>query len=404
MARGLTRRSLLKRGAAGLTVIVAGGIVWRAWDNGVFSVGEGPAYEPWADWREDNGDPLLNMVRAGILASNPHNTQPWKFVIREDRIEVHADTARNLGSFDPYLREMHIGLGCAVENMRLAAGAAGLNADVTLPAGNLLEARVDPENGPAAILSLSQSPADECADWLYDHIPFRHTNRGPYRLDRTLSLEARVWLHGAIAGFGDQVERQTFFYEPERPAIGRLIVSSTEKIVADAEMARDSARWFRFSRDLVDEHRDGVTLDAAGLSPLINAAAKIIPAPSPEQSDQQWLATTRDTHVATADMFGLIYVRDLYDRPSALKAGQVWQRMHLTAAREGFAVQPLNQPMEMVDRERQLGQEPETANALAAFCPEGWQPTFCFRAGYPLRPARLSPRRPVEEVVSTSTS
>ena len=28
-----------------------------------------------------------------------------------------ADTARNLGSFDPYLRELHIGLGCAIENM-----------------------------------------------------------------------------------------------------------------------------------------------------------------------------------------------------------------------------------------------------------------------------------------------
>ena len=36
------------------------------------------------------------------------------------QIELYADTVRNLGTFDPYLREMHIGLGCAVENMTRA--------------------------------------------------------------------------------------------------------------------------------------------------------------------------------------------------------------------------------------------------------------------------------------------
>src|SRR5712664_4974314 len=37
------RRSFLK-GAGIVTVAVVGGGVWRAWDQGVFSVGEGPAY------------------------------------------------------------------------------------------------------------------------------------------------------------------------------------------------------------------------------------------------------------------------------------------------------------------------------------------------------------------------
>jgi hypothetical protein len=41
------------------------------------------------------------------------------------RIELFADVRRNLGAFDPYLREMHIGLGCALENMTRAAGAYG---------------------------------------------------------------------------------------------------------------------------------------------------------------------------------------------------------------------------------------------------------------------------------------
>ena len=62
-------------------------------------------------------------------------------------------------------------------------------------------------------------------------------------------------------------------------------------------------------------------------------------------------------HVATAPAFGFISVRDLYDKAQTLRAGRLWQRMHLWATTQGVAMQPLNQPVEMVDRERGLGRE-----------------------------------------------
>src|SRR6266404_9129104 len=89
---------------------VVGGGVWRAWDQGVFSVGEGPAYEPWKDWRKTGNDAPLALVRAAILAASPHNTQPWLFKITNSSIELHIDTQRNVGALDPYLREEHIGI------------------------------------------------------------------------------------------------------------------------------------------------------------------------------------------------------------------------------------------------------------------------------------------------------
>ena len=136
---------------------------------------------------------------------------------------------------------------------------------------------------------------------------------------------------------------------------------------------------------------------------MLNAAAKIIPAPSLESSDQQWLGSTRDIHVGTAPVLGIIAVRDLYDRPNALRAGQVWQRMHLLATELGIAMQPLNQPVEMVDRERQLGKPDAMAQALAAFTGPDWKSTFSFRVGIAERPARLSPRRAIEDVVTRGT-
>ena len=132
----MRRRGFLK-GAGVVTVLVVGGGVWRAYSQGVFSVGEGPAYEPWKDWQKVTKDGQLSLVRAAILAASPHNTQPWVFRLTDSTIHLYIDTRRNVGALDPYLREEHIGMGCALENLMLAASANGYAASATLMAGKL---------------------------------------------------------------------------------------------------------------------------------------------------------------------------------------------------------------------------------------------------------------------------
>jgi hypothetical protein len=65
------------------------------------------------------------------------NTQPWRFEIREDSIAVVVDAMRHIGSFDPFRRKMHQSLGCALENLALAATAQGLVAEIELQPGRL---------------------------------------------------------------------------------------------------------------------------------------------------------------------------------------------------------------------------------------------------------------------------
>src|ERR1700681_3472825 len=51
----VSRRTLLQRAGLGLgTVLVAGSgaLGYRAYDQGVLEVGQGPAYAPWSSWRE----------------------------------------------------------------------------------------------------------------------------------------------------------------------------------------------------------------------------------------------------------------------------------------------------------------------------------------------------------------
>jgi len=391
----VNRRTFVKGGGA-IAVVAAGGLVWRAYDQGVFSPGAGAAYEPWTGWQSDPAPGPLALVRAGILAANPHNTQPWLFQVGASRIELFADTRRNLGAFDPYLREMHIGLGCALENMRRTARVQGYEVTVTLHSGALVAA-ASPRPQPVATLELS--PARTRPDQLVDAIPRRHTDRGAYAAGRPVPGEM---LEAMWAAFQDDTDVRLFLFSApgERKQFGELVLASTETIIADPEMVAASDRWFRHRWMDVQRRRDGITLDAAGLGPFVTTMAKLLPAASGETSHRYWRDATRDVQIPTTAVFGLIAVRDLYDRPQALRAGQRWQRLHLMATVGGVAMQPINQPVEMVDREREQGKPPRAAAALAALTGEaGWKPTFAFRAGLPTRPPAPSPRRPVEAVV-----
>lgn len=179
-----------------------------------------------------------------------------------------------------------------------------------------------------------------------------------------------------------------------------MIVSATKDIIGDRQMAADNARWFRFHFDEVQSLRDGLTLDTNVVPTLQNVAAKIFP-PSEEDAGHHWVRDTEYVHVATAPLLGIIAVRNLYDRVTTLNAGRLWQRLHLWLTARGLVAQPLNQPVERVDRERELSRPDHTALALRRISGHAaWHPTFIFRAGYAKHPARMSPRRSVDAVMA----
>jgi hypothetical protein len=388
------RRLVIAGGAGALALIALG---YRAWDRGVLAGATGPAYAPWDEWRGRNLDGNRRPLRAAILAASPHDTQPWVFTVSPTAIDVYADRARHLGAFDPFRREMHLGVGCAIENLVRAARAFGMIAEIQ-PADGRLELSPGAEPVIAARVALGTGPAS--TDPFYEAIPRRHTNRGPYR-EEAIPRERLRGLADLVAG--PDLRVAIVADGGARRELAALVVGATERIIADSEMSMDSFRWIRTGRREVLARRDGVTLDTSGASRLMTIAGKILPDLDAARTDRFWLDATRDVHTATAPVFGLILVRDRLDMAQAIAAGRAWQHLHLAVTAHGLAAQPLNQPVEMIDRNQMLGRNDEFGPALARFAHEGgWEPTFVFRLGYAEREAPRSPRRRLEDVLRTS--
>ncbi len=149
----------------------------------------------------------------------------------------------------------------------------------------------------------------------------------------------------------------------------------------------------------MDEHRDGIGIDSSGRLAPGRRRRKLLPDLDAATADKTWLGMTRDVQTH-APVLGMILVRDRLEMASAVAAGRAWQRLHLAATTMGLAAQPLNQPVEMIDRNQQLGRDDSFANGLQGLSHAvAWEATFTFRLGYAKEPALPSPRRPLHEVL-----
>jgi len=203
----------------------------------------------------DAGTTPILAAQAGYLigvagrAPSLHNTQPWRFAVNGDAIELYADASRRL-QVDPDGREMVISCGAALYGLRLAVRSLGYLPAVELlpePVGPRVLARVRPGR-PAPMTSDERK--------LLYAVPHRHTHRGPFEPG---PLPARLFPQMREDAQAEGATLTEIRPGPAREELMALFAALARRQDRDPRSRAETWRW---SREQTSPDRDGVPAHA----------------------------------------------------------------------------------------------------------------------------------------------
>lgn len=97
-----------------------------------------------------NKNQLIGVLNYARFSPSVHNSQPWRFELRENAVIVRLDEGRAVKSGDPVGRQTWISLGCCVEAISVAAAKFGWQASVKPTLDNSLEVKFSKLKKPAS--------------------------------------------------------------------------------------------------------------------------------------------------------------------------------------------------------------------------------------------------------------
>jgi hypothetical protein len=331
----ISRRDFLRLSGA-----LAGGSVLAQAGGCSASAGaaESTALRYWSQRRKGEFSDFEYLVMCATLAANPHNTQPWRFQLFSDRIEVYADRDRNLGAADSERRMLQMALGCAVENMTVAATQLGYRNRVELDAGQRFAV-----DGHCATVWLT--PGFPRRHPWFEAIFQRQTTRSPYSPEPVAaSFQRDVDRHCNFPGIALR-----WYRSPEQGlAVADLVRRSARTFVADAASYRDGMEWFRLTHEEWERRGDGIAIFTSN-------------APWYVKQYVEWFSDRQDLEGAMFQDGVLAHVNDVRsatplwclvysERPdpnTRMQGGRMVEQIYLEAASQGLAVQPLCYPTEV---------------------------------------------------------
>lgn len=315
-------------------------------------------------------DPRLNALSFALLAPNPHNLQPWQVKLEgTDALTLHHDPTRRLPETDPFDRQIIIGLGCFIEQMVLAAGAAGHAAEVTyLPEG---------EGGPVAHARFTQGGR---ADPLAAHILDRRSCKEPFT-DRAVPTALATELALSADIYTDT---------PTVAALQDLTFEAWMTETTTPHTMKESVDLMRMGKAEINATPDGIDmggmfLESLMATGLLTRAALL----DPESiSFQKGISTYREMLNATPAYAALTSATNT--RIDQIEAGRRWLRLNLTTTRMGLSLHPVSQALQEYP---EMAPHYQAAQALLA--PQGHTVQMLGRLGYgPVIPR--TPRWPLE--------
>lgn len=313
-------------------------------------------------------DVWRDCVRAAVAAPSIYNTQPWLFLLSESSVDVYADNRRRLLRVDPTGRELHVSLGAAVFNLRIALVARGFHVQSLLfpeSRDRRLVARL------RVIGHLNSSPSSQR---LLAAIAHRRTSRRPFTKAPPPGLLEE--LAGAARAEGATLE---LLDRREREALFSLIRTAETQLQQDPEYVAELAQWTTDS----DHRRDGVHASQFG----VHSAHGAVPM---RDFTVGRPGTPQVTEPYEAEPVVAVLTTHGDDPEHWVRAGMALERVLLEAAAAGLATSFMTQPLEIPEL-RDLYDERWLLQATQ----------MILRIGY-AEPSPPVPRREIDEVIVSS--
>jgi hypothetical protein len=315
----------------------------------------------------DSASLLEELTRCATLAANSHNTQPWTISQVADGIFVKPDFSRRTPAVDPDDHHLWVSIGCAVENLVIAAEALGKHSEVDFD-DNFVKIR------------LSEMPS--VSSPLVEAIFKRQCTRALYDC-RALETGAMRELEQAARRPGVSVQ-----FLDERESIEGVLGFVTRGNSAqmhDAAFVKELRGWIRFSEASALKSGDGLFGRSSGNPVLPDWVGKsVFRVAFREKSENDKYAKQLRSSAGLA-----VFVADRPDPAHWIEVGRSYERFALTATVREVRNAFVNQPCEVPEIRQQF-------SSWLGIGPK--RPDLIVRFGYgPVLPYSL--RRPVSQVI-----
>ncbi len=322
----------------------------------------------------DTGPEIKEIIRLATLAPSGHNTQPWYFSVMRNVITISPDYGRSLPVVDPDDHALFISLGCALENLVIAAGQFGYKADI----------KYSLEGDKSEKIEVELKKCDGSRDnQLFRAIPRRQATRRmfngkPVPEKDIQALKTASSRNGVIFKiFTEETEIEPLI---EFVKEGNLVQFNNKKFMDEL------VSWIRFSKSDAERLRDGLRSAVMGAPSVPQWMGKVIMKfASPENEAKKCEKLIKSSSGL------MLFIAENDDRLSWINLGRSFERVALTATLLNIKHAHLNMPCEEMSIRKKLQKHLGLNNE---------QPLLLLRIGY----AEAMPgsfRRPVEEVLKT---
>lgn len=265
------------------------------------------------------------LVRFATLAANSHNTQPWIFSAHDDEITIAPDFTRRCPAVDPDDHHLFVSLGCAAENLILAAAALGWRANPVVDGDRIVIALE--EARPATSALTEAVPVRQCTRAIFDGRP-----AAPETL-RQLEYACRE-------------PNVTAILMTERAAIAGVtdyVLEGNSAQMRDKAFMRELVSWMRFNERDALATMDGLFAPASGNPSLPAWAARpLLRFFFTEGGENR---KYRDELASSSGV--VVLAADRSDRSHWIAVGRACQRFGLQATALGLKYSFVNQPVEV---------------------------------------------------------